>query len=142
MAYEQRRTVRFEEVDFAQLVYFPRLFGFCHQTFEDFFRDEVGVPYAVMLQKRRVGYPTVHAEADFRAPLRFGDEVAVVMDTVKVGTRSISSRYRLFLEPGRSLCATVQIVTVAMSMDTYRSVDLPTDVRAAFERHLATAEEL
>lgn len=137
MAYEQRLIVRFDEVDFAQLVYFPRLFGYCHQVFEDFFRNEVHVPYAQMLQERRVGYPTVHAEADFHAPLRFGDEVTVVMDTLKVGARSITSRYRLYRDPARTLCVTARIVTVAMSMDAYQSVDVPEDVRAAFVRHAA-----
>jgi len=136
MAYEQRFTVRFEEVDYAQFVYFPRLFGYCHWVFEDFFRNEVGVPYSEMLGKRRVAYPTVHTEADFKAPLRFGDSVRVVMDTVKLGTRSITCRYRLYHEGRRQLCAQIEIVTAAMSMDTHTSVDVPEDVRMAFLNHL------
>jgi 4-hydroxybenzoyl-CoA thioesterase len=130
MAYEQRLIVRFEDVDFARLVYFPKLFSYCHNVFEDFFRNEVGESYADMLQNRRVGYPTVHAEADFRAPLRFGDGVRAVMETVKLGSRSITSRYRLFHEAQGHLCAEFRIVTAAISMDSYTSVDIPgTSVR-------------
>lgn len=137
MAYEQRLTVRFDDVDFARLVYFPRLFGYCHWVFEDFFAREVGVPYARMLEQRRVGYPAVHAAADFKHPLRFGDEVNVVMDTVKLGARSLTNRYRLYVEEsGRTLCAQIELVTAAISMDTYQSVALPEDVRAAFQKHL------
>jgi YbgC/YbaW family acyl-CoA thioester hydrolase len=135
MAYEQRLTVRFEDVDFAQLVYYPRLFGYCHNVFEDFFGNEVGLSYADMLQKRRVGYPTVHAESDFKAPLRFGDGVKVALETLKLGKRSITNRYRLFHEAQGVLCAEFQVVTAAISMDTYTSVDIPDDVRQAFARH-------
>ncbi len=136
MAWEHRRTVRFEDVDFAQLVFYPKLFVYCHNAFEDFFRDEVGVSYSEMLQKHRVGYPVVHAQVDFKAPLRFGDPVKVVLETKKLGTRSITCRYRLIDEQRDLLCAEFEIVTAAISMDTYKSVDLPEDVRAAFERHL------
>ncbi len=135
MAYTQRRTVRFEEVDFARIVFFPRLFTYCHQTFEDFFRDEVGTGYPEMLGHRRVGYPAVHTQSDFKAPLRFGDDVRIVMDTEKVGTRSITSRYRMFRGDTDELCTQIKVVTVAISMDVYGAVDLPEDVRAAFERH-------
>lgn len=138
MAYEHLRVVRFDEVDFARIVYYPRLFGYCHQAFEDFFRDEVGVSYPDMLQQRGVGYPTVHAESDFKSPLRFGDPVRLVMETVKLGARSITSRYRLFHQTRNELCSEIQVVTVAISMATVTSVDIPDDVRQAFARHTAT----
>lgn len=138
MAWEKRLTVRFDDVDFAQLVYFPRLFVFCHWAFEDFFADQVGVPYAQMLQKRRVGYPAVHTESDFKAPLRFGDPLRIVLDTVRLGTRSLTNRYQLFHAEQGTLCAQIQIVTASISMDTYASVDLPDDVRAAFAKHTMT----
>ena len=136
MAYTQRINVRFDDVDFAQIVYFPRLFGYCHWVFEDFFAKEVGLPYAEMLGKRKVGFPTVHAEADFRAPLRFGDCCRVAMDTVKLSQKSITNRYRLYLGDSQKLCSKVELVTVAISMDDFTPVSIPEDVRVAFLNHL------
>ena len=141
MAYEHRRVVRFEEVDFARIVFFPRLFVYCHQTFEDFFRDEVGVPYPYMLQERRVGFPVVSTSADFAGPLRFGDPVRIIMETERVGTRSLTNRYRLFQEDRGALCAQIRVVTAAISMDRMSSVDLPDDVKDAFNRHLIQGED-
>jgi 4-hydroxybenzoyl-CoA thioesterase len=135
MAYIQRIPVRFDHVDFARIVFFPRFFSYCHQTFEDFFGDEVGVPYAVMVGQRKVGYPSVHAEADFKQPLRFGDVCRVCLETLKLGISSITTRYRLFLGESEQLCAEAKIVTVAMGMDDFASMPLPDDVRAAFARH-------
>jgi 4-hydroxybenzoyl-CoA thioesterase len=141
MAYERRRVVRFDDVDFARFVYFPRLFGYCHETFEDFFRDEVGVTYPLMLQERRVGFPVVSTSADFQLPLRFGDPVRIAMETLKVGRRSLSNRYHLFHDEREELCSEVRIVTVSISMDRVESVDLPDDVRRAFQRHMANGPE-
>src|SRR5215211_4566554 len=141
MAYEHRRVVRFDDVDFARLVYFPRLFEYCHDAFEDFFRDEVGVPYARMLQERGVGFPVVSTTASFQAPLRFGDPVRTVLETLKVGARSITNRYRLFHDERPAQCAEVRIVTASISMDQIASVAVPEDVREAFLRHLVAPSE-
>ena len=136
MAFTHKLNVRFDDVDYAQIVYFPRLFGYCHWVFEDFFEKEVGIPYAKILGKKRVGFPTVHAEADFRAPLRFGDTCRVVMDTVKLGRRSLTNRYRLYLGETQKLCAEIELVTVPVHMDKFKPVDIPEDVRVAFLNHL------
>ncbi len=133
MAYEKTFLVRFQHVDFARVVYYPRFFDYCHQVFEDFFADEVGVPYAQMLTERKVGYPTVHAEADFEAPLRFGDTVRVVMEATRVSDRSVTCRYRFF--NGATPTGTCTVVTAPIDMDSFKGVALPLDVKAAFERH-------
>jgi 4-hydroxybenzoyl-CoA thioesterase len=124
--------VRFPDVDFARVVYYPRFFDFCHQVFEDFFAAEVGVPYAHMLQQRKVGYPSVHASADFKFPLRFGDVVRIEMTTDSVGERSITSRYRFFLQS--TLCAELKVVTAPIDLERFTGMKVPDDVRAAFER--------
>lgn len=136
MAFVQRLNVRFDDVDYARIVYYPRLFGYSHQVFEEFFRQEVKVPYAEMLTQRKVGFPTVHARADFLAPLRFGDVCRVELETAKLSQRSITCRYRLYLGETTQLCAELEVVTASVSMDTFKAVDVPEDVRAAFLRHV------
>ena len=138
MAFIRKLRVRFEDVDYAQVVYFPNLFGYCHNVFEDFFEHEVGALYSVMLRDRKVAFPSVHAEADFKRPLRFGDLIRVEMDTLNVGESSIRSRYRMFLDTAAELLAEVQIVTSAIDLAVFRATPIPADVRAAFERHLVS----
>jgi len=132
MPFVRELTVRFPDVDFARVVYYPRFFDYAHQVFEDFFATEVGTPYARMLQERKLGYPSVHASADFQSPLRFGDLVRIEMTTDAVGDKSISSRYRFSLK-GQS-CAELKIVTAVIDLDRFTGVSVPDDVRAAFER--------
>jgi 4-hydroxybenzoyl-CoA thioesterase len=134
--YIQRIHVRFDDVDYAQIVYFPRLFGYCHWAFEDFFGKEAGITYADLLVKRRIGFPTVHSEADFKHPLRFGDVCRVEMETVKLGKSSLTNEYHLYLGETRKVCAEVQLVHVAMQMDEFKAVNIPEKIRVAFLSHL------
>jgi len=134
--YSQRLNVRFDDVDYAQIVYFPRLFGYCHWVFEDFFAHETGIPYARLLVKKRLGFPTVHSEADFKHPLKFGDVCRLEMETLKLGRSSLTNRYQLFLGDSKKLCADIQLVHVAMHLDKQKAVPIPENIRVAFLNHL------
>src|SRR5260370_18333803 len=119
MALVQSLRVRFEEVDFARIVYFPRLFGYCHSVFEDFFEKEVGVTYADMLIKRRVGFPVVRTEGDFKSPLRFGDVCRVLMETNTLGPRSVTCGSRFYLPEPHRASAQVKNVSVRAAVRNF-----------------------
>lgn len=139
MGYERRIPVRFPDVDFARVVYYPRFFDYCHQVMEDFFGDELQVPYAEMLGRRKVGFPSVHAEADFSAPLRFGDTARIVLESTRVGQGSASLRFTIFRGDTSEQVAVVKVVVASIHMDTFSAVPMPEDVKQAFERHRAKA---
>ncbi len=138
MAYVQRLKVRFDDVDFARIVYYPRLFGYCHSVFEDFFAAEAGMSYADVLQKRRVGFPVVSAKADFKSPLRFGDTCRISMETIHLGKRSLTCRFRLYLGESNRLCAEIEVTSAVVSMDDLSPVELPADFRTLLEKHRAS----
>ena len=81
------KRVRFGEVDQAQIVYYPRIFHFCHLAMEDFFENEMGLPYGTIVLERRIGFPAVHLEADFTAPMPFAADLAIEMSFLKAGCR-------------------------------------------------------
>ena len=135
MAFESRQPVRFADIDRAGIVYYPRFFDFWHRAFEDFFAEEVKVPYHVMIDQRRVGFPIVHVESDFRIPLQHGDLITIQVTAARIGGRSLAMRYRTF-RPGQTAVAAEGIVTqVCVHMDRFEAVAMPDDVRAALERH-------
>lgn len=137
MAFVHTLAVRFEDVDYARVVHFPRLLSYCHQAFEAFFPAELGLTYAQMIEERHLGFPMVHAEADFKAPFRLSETVRVVMETTKVGERSFSHRYRLHRGDSPSVAAQVLLVSALVSMPDFSPTTLPPDVRQALERHPA-----
>lgn len=136
MAFTHRLTVRFDDVDYAQIVYFPRLFSYCHWAFEDFFAHEAGSAYSELLLRRHVAFPTVHSQADFRTPFRFGDTCRVVMEAVKLGESSVTNQYRLHHGESKVVSAQIELVHVAVDLRTMKKVKMPEDIRQAFLNHL------
>jgi 4-hydroxybenzoyl-CoA thioesterase len=137
VAFRIQQPVRHPDVDRAGIVYFPRFFDFFHRALEDFFRDEVGVPYHAIGDALKIALPVVHVETDFESPLAHGDLVTVEVETEKVGQHAVTLRYRVF-RPGIPLPAAVaRIVVCAIEVPGWKKVPLPDAVRRAFERHVA-----
>ncbi len=135
MAFTTRLRVRFGDEDHAQIVYYPRFFHFFHCAFEDFF-DEQGFPYRDCLDVDRVGWPAVHAEADFERPVRFGDDLSLEVRVTRVGDKSATFEYAGRV--GEQPVCKGRIVVACISMDTYEARSIPDKYRELFERHLST----
>lgn len=134
MAFTSRIRVRFGDEDHAQIVYYPRFFHYFHCAFEDFF-DEQGFPYRECLDVDRVGWPAVHAEADFEKPVRFGETVEAEVEVTRIGEKSVTLRYVLRAAGDEVACRGT--VTVAcISMETFTGRPIPEKYRALFEKHL------
>ncbi|ACY14737.1 acyl-CoA thioesterase [Haliangium ochraceum] len=136
--------VRFDDVDHAGIVYYPRFFHFFHIAFEEFFRERMGArSYVALLDQRRIGFPAVSASCDYRAPLRFGDTMAIEMTAMRLGARSITCRYRVSRAPDAEggdgegggeavLAAEGQITSAVVDLEAFRATSLPDDLRALF----------
>jgi len=132
------RPVRFDEVDAAGIVFFAKFLAYGHEAMEALFGTLPGA-YHGLVVTRRVGFPAVHVEADYRAPLRFGDVMTIAVDVVKVGTTSCTFRYRLSRADGTH-AATVLHTTVCCDITAVPTkIPFPADVRALLEAHRADA---
>ncbi len=77
-AYAQTRAVRFQDVDAAGIIFYPRLLEYFHDAYLEFL-THVGQPLHASLGRAPWLSPIRHAEADFLRPLRFGDTVQVAL---------------------------------------------------------------
>jgi 4-hydroxybenzoyl-CoA thioesterase len=125
--------VRFDEVDAAGIAYFANFFRWCHDAMDALLASLEG-GYASLVALRRLGFPTVHVEADFASPLRFGDEVHVALRVESLGKSSCALRFELRRADGR-VAATVRQVVVLCDLDAMRARPLPGDLRSLFEKH-------
>jgi len=134
-AFSHTFPVRFADVDHAGIVYYPRFFHYFHAAFEEFFRQRMGGRgYVDLLDRRRIGFPAVRSECDYRLPLRFGDLVRADMSIDRLGERSIRFRYRLYRVEegdvaGGELSAEGVVVCVVTDLAHFRSLAIPGDVR-------------
>lgn len=137
VAYRARIRIRFGDEDHAGIVYYPRFFDYFHQAFEDFFADEAGRTYKEVLDDDGFGWPSVHAEADFRAPLRFGDVLELELAVEHVGTKSATFVYRGTRVGDGAEIVRGRVTVVCIRMGSFEARPIPETYRRLFERHLA-----
>jgi len=123
------RPVRFEEVDAAGIVFFARYLHICHDAMEAVF-DPLPGGYRALIMERRIGFPAVHTDCDYSAPLRYGDIVRVDTNVVRVGTTSVTFAFTLVRTRDEAVAAKITHVTVVCSLDTMEKTPIPDDVRA------------
>jgi 4-hydroxybenzoyl-CoA thioesterase len=135
------RTVRFEDIDAAGIVFFARFSNYCHDAMERFF-DELPGGYAELIVGRKVGFPAVHVTSDFTAPLRYGDVARIEGTVTKLGTTACHFHFKVMRAKDLSLVATMQHVHVCSDLRTMTKLPFPPDVRAALEKHLGARGNL
>ncbi|MFI5298655.1 MAG: acyl-CoA thioesterase [Polyangiales bacterium] len=132
-----RRAVRFDEIDAAGFVYFPRLAALAHEAMERIFEAAGDGGYARWVNGvdgPRIGFPCVHLACDFRAPLRFGDELVVAATVGNIGTTSV--QFTVVVSRGDGVdCATIDYVVACARLEGPRKEPLPDTLRAMLSRH-------
>ena len=124
--------VRFDEVDAAGIVYFGRFFTWGHDAMEAMLAGIDG-GYVDLVVRRRLGFPAVHVEADYAAPLRYGEEVHIAATVERIGKSSIAIRFELTRASDGDHVATLRHVVAVTDLDAMRARPIPDDVRAALE---------
>jgi YbgC/YbaW family acyl-CoA thioester hydrolase len=96
MAYEFkiRRLVEFSDTDMAGIVHHAVYFRYMESAEHAFFRS-LGLTVAPPKNSTSVGWPRVHTEADFSAPLRFEDEVEIHLLVTEKKSKALTYAFRL-----------------------------------------------
>lgn len=129
-AFVTQQRVRFGHVDPAGIAYFPRIYDYLHEAFEELWERHVGARYYHLLLERKMGFPLVHSEVDFARPLRFGDEPEVTITCFRLGTTSLGLRY--VYKVGGETCLEARMTTVCVHTKTMKPQPLPPEFRARF----------
>lgn len=134
-------NITFGDADPAGIAYYPRILDFCHRAFETFFEKALGENYADVFMKQNVGYPTVHLDADFRAPMRFGDRMAVDVSICEISGRTVTFQYQFTRISDGTHCATIRNKAVAADRLLFKSVAIPPRHEAIFRAHWIAESE-
>ncbi len=134
--FQTKRTVRFQDIDAAGIIFFPRVLEYFSDAYVEWLGVR-GLPLPRMLALGVYGLPIVHAEADYRSPMRFGDRISVQIEQVELGSTSLSVMYRIVSEedPAHTL-AVGKTVHVCVSQKTFRPEPLLEELRAALSAHV------
>lgn len=128
-AFVHRREVRFQDVDAAGIVFFPRLFEYFHDAYMAFYAS-VGVRIDEVIRARSWIVPLKHAEADYTRPLYFGDELEVSLATARLDGSKLVIGY--LVTRGGDEVARGMTVHIFVDATTFARLEPPAELRDAF----------
>ena len=119
-----QHRVQWGDVDMAQMIYFPRYFGYFAMAELEWFRSR-GMRYETMLESFDVWMPRVASHADFLAPARLADLLSIELYLKRLGTTSFTFGFDAFRLPERTKLAQGYITIATVSRARFRPVKVP-----------------
>lgn len=133
----KKETVRFQHVDFAGIVFYPRFLEMLNNIVEDFYEEALKMPFKSIHETG--GIPTVDLKVQFKKAARLGDELTKYLWIKKLGASSMYCGFR-FEHADGSTCleGEVTLVRVDFSEDRkeIKSSAFPDDMRAKLEKYV------
>ncbi len=117
-------------------MYFPRFLDMFHSVFEDWFDEELNMPYRWVLEEQRIGFPTVHTECDYRGPCRFGDTLEVDLVVTGLGTKSFTCTYRARRLGEAEVRVQAKMIKATVDLDSFEAVPIPEPLRTKLQNRL------
>lgn len=130
MAYQFkiRRLVEFSDTDMAGIVHHAVFFRYMESAEHAFFRS-LGLTVAPPKTPASVGWPRVHTEADFSAPLRFEDEVEIHLLVAEKKSKALTYAFRLrklnTSEPYEVARGKITVVCIKMINGKMKATNIP-----------------
>ena len=135
MSFRTTLPVRFQDVDAGGVLFFGRIFDYCHQAYEEVVATS-GVDPARYFAGAEYLVPIAHAEADYRVPIRHGERVAISIDVSRVGRASFGLSYRV-AGPNGDLRVEAATIHAFVDRSTMKPIPIPDPLRKFFLGHLA-----
>lgn len=135
--YTREFPIRFNDIDAADIVYFPRLLHYCHCALEDFVTDRSARSYRRYVQDGIV-FPVVHVEGKFFKRVHYRDRLQVSVTCEEIRTHAFRIRYDLAVVPGEGggvpePSARIVIAQAAALRESFVLQPVPPDLRKALE---------
>ncbi len=135
-AFVDRRAIRFQDIDAAGIIFYPRVLEMFHDAYAAFLAF-AGCPLPEVLNSGTWLAPVRHAEADYFKPLRFGDPVVVEICRAHLAETEAALGYRVARSDSGEVCVVGQVVHTFVERATFKRTPIPEPVRRALE-HIET----
>ena len=103
---------------------------------ETWFTQGLGITYAQLIGKRRMGLPTVSLQSEFIAPSRMSETLDFELQVTRLGQTSFT--LAVIGRGGPEVRLRLQQVVVTTSLDGDHAIPIPPDVRTALARYQST----
>lgn len=115
-SFRKTQKVKFQHVDYAGIVFYPRYLEMLNELVEDWFADALGLSFGDMHQT--AGIPTVDLKVQFRRAARLEEVLTQYLWVMEMGNSSILCVFRFENAEG-TVCleGEVRLVYVTISED-------------------------
>lgn len=132
------RRVEFAETDMAGIVHFSNFFRMMESTEHAFFRS-LGFTIHGHENGTTIGWPRVSASCDYRAPLRFEEEVEIHLIVAEVRSRSIRYQFVFRKVADATEVARGQVAAVCATVDKTTGKLAPVPIPEAIRAQITAA---
>ncbi|WP_417352021.1 acyl-CoA thioesterase [Flavobacterium alkalisoli] len=108
-AFIKKEKVRFQHVDYAGIVFYPRFLEMLNCLVEDFYEEALELPFKNI--HKTGGIPTVDLKVQFKKAARLGDELTKYLWLKKIGGSSMVCGFKFEHEDG-SICLEGEVTLV------------------------------
>ncbi|MBR0754165.1 acyl-CoA thioesterase [Bradyrhizobium jicamae] len=133
--------VRYSEVDAQAVVFNAHYLTYFDTAITEYFRA-LGYDYLGEVKRTGVDFHTVKSVVEYKAPIRFDEDIDVCVRVARIGRSSITLLLAIFAKGSADLRATGEIIWVAADQRTHQSVAVEESLRtliASREKALAKA---
>lgn len=136
-AFVKKETVRFQHVDFAGIVFYPRFLEMLNNIVEDFYDEVLGMPFKNI--HKTGGIPTVDLKVQFKKAARLGDVLTKYFWVKKLGSSSMYCGFKFEHEDG-SVCLEGEVTLVRVDFtdgrDEIKARPFPDAMRTKLEEYV------
>ena len=137
----REEKVRFQHVDYAGIVFYPRFLEMLNSLVEDWFEEALDRPFSKMHTTN--GIPTVDLKVQFKKAARLGETLTKKLWVKNLGGASILCGFRFEDEQGKTcLEGEVTLVNVAFSEEknAMKAAPFSEEMKAKIEKFILGTE--
>ncbi|MBL8873299.1 MAG: acyl-CoA thioesterase [Planctomycetaceae bacterium] len=129
--FTHHRRVEFAETDAAGIAHFSAFFLYMEQTEHAMWRHLGLSVFPMLTSVGEVSWPRVAASCQYRGPVRFEQTLEIHLQIARLGDKSITFQYEMFLNANKVADGETTTVCCRMSEGhKIESVRIPDEVRA------------
>ncbi|MCL5985092.1 MAG: acyl-CoA thioesterase [Actinobacteria bacterium] len=125
--YKYEETIKFYHTDAAGGLFFANLFLIAHDCYEKLLY-KMGLKISDILDRKEYLIPIVHAEADYRIPIKVGEIIEVILNAELTGNSSFTLNFTFNKKNGK-VAAQVKTVHAVVDFNSKKGMPIPENIK-------------
>ena len=126
--YKYQTVIRLHHTDAAGVVYFANLFVLAHECYESFLAQ--GSSIGSIIEQGEFIVPIVHAEANYKMPLKLSEKVVIEMALNKTANSSFELGFA-FINESSQVAVEVKTTHTVLQQETRKPLEIPQFLKTA-----------